>query len=175
VTTPPRKRRPTWGWAAALSPEERHAYIHGRRTEPQANAPKQPKVNKRTAPKQQRPDAKRTVSVESRSFQRAIFEYLGVRYSADDLTRPVFVTPYEGAYGCAGYVISVNGTPPRTVLLVIGSEDWLRPDDCLMCFVFPDPRNRLRWLQPYTGGPHWEVRRAVVHLLHDHGFERPAA
>lgn len=36
----------------------------------------------------------------------------------DELRRPVYVTPFDGAYGVAGYVVTINGSPPRLIALV---------------------------------------------------------
>jgi len=38
--------------------------------------------------------------------------------SEDELRRPIFVTPYPGAYGVAGYVVTIEGTPPRGTFVV---------------------------------------------------------
>lgn len=40
-----------------------------------------------------------------------------VGYSMED--RPVEVTPFSGAYGLAGYVMAVEGSPVRAVLFVL--------------------------------------------------------
>ena len=38
--------------------------------------------------------------------------------SEDELRRPIFVTPYPGAYGVAGWVVTIEGTPPRGAFVV---------------------------------------------------------
>ena len=47
--------------------------------------------------------------------------------SSDYLGRDVIVTPYEGAYGVAGYVVAINGSPPKGVAFVQTSsmQLWL--------------------------------------------------
>lgn len=42
----------------------------------------------------------------------------GSRPSDDDCNRPVHVARYDGCYGPAGYVITVNGSPPRATVLI---------------------------------------------------------
>lgn len=42
-----------------------------------------------------------------------------VTLTADELTREVDVTPFPGAYGAAGWVVTVNGSPPRLVAVVL--------------------------------------------------------
>lgn len=42
--------------------------------------------------------------------------------SADMLSRPLVATPFQGNYGRAGWVIAVNGSPPRGVVTVLGGD-----------------------------------------------------
>jgi hypothetical protein len=42
--------------------------------------------------------------------------------TADELGRPIVVTPFEGAYGVAGYVVCINGSPPRGAYVVLNHE-----------------------------------------------------
>jgi hypothetical protein len=164
-------KRRTWGWSLDMTPEQRRAYIHGVQASKPPITPK-PKRKKRPAPPAPPPACH---VVQAPAFVQVVFDYLRINWTEDDLTRPVSITPYAGAYGRAGYVITVNGTPPRVVLMVIGSELWRSLDHALMCFVFPKPRTQLRWLQPYAGGSQWLVRKAVVGLLFEQGLERRAA
>jgi hypothetical protein len=54
-------------------------------------------------------------------FRGALSELLTGR-KADgeitDLEREIAITPYDGAYGRAGVVITIEGSPPRALLLV---------------------------------------------------------
>lgn len=36
----------------------------------------------------------------------------------DELEREVYLTPFDGAYGVAGHVVTINGSPPRLVAVV---------------------------------------------------------
>ncbi|MBI5865870.1 MAG: hypothetical protein HZB38_15485 [Planctomycetes bacterium] len=51
-------------------------------------------------------------------FIRWAFGLFGSRPSDDDCNRPVHVARYDGCYGPAGYVITVNGSPPRATVLI---------------------------------------------------------
>jgi len=51
----------------------------------------------------------------------------------DDLRRRIYVTPFDGAYGVAGAVIAIEGTPPRALIVV--SKGY---GDAGMCF-FREP------------------------------------
>jgi hypothetical protein len=56
--------------------------------------------------------------------------YNGPReFYAGYLTRKLFITPYPGAYGHAGYIVTVEGSPPKGTLLIQGgSEDGSHVD-----------------------------------------------
>lgn len=43
---------------------------------------------------------------------------LGFKFSGDDLTRAIRITPFDGAYGIAGYTVAIEGTPPRGVFVL---------------------------------------------------------
>ena len=36
----------------------------------------------------------------------------------DDLNREIIITPFAGNYGLAGYVMAVNGSPPKAIVVV---------------------------------------------------------
>ena len=40
----------------------------------------------------------------------------------DELTRELYVTAFPGAYGTAGHVVTLNGSPPRFVAVVLGDS-----------------------------------------------------
>lgn len=46
------------------------------------------------------------------------YRLFGSRPSDEDCNRPVHVAGYDGCYGPAGYVITVNGSPPRATVLI---------------------------------------------------------
>ncbi len=52
--------------------------------------------------------------------------YLGRNPSAaakkDFFSRELVVTPFDGAYGRAGFVIAVNGSPPRGVMVSLEGD-----------------------------------------------------
>lgn len=51
-------------------------------------------------------------------FIRWAYGLFGSMPSDDDCNRPVHVVGYYGCYGPAGYVITVNGSPPRATVLI---------------------------------------------------------
>lgn len=60
-----------------------------------------------------------SASLEERAeFIRWAYGLFGSRPSDDDCSRPVHVAAYDGCYGPAGYVITVNGSPPRATVLI---------------------------------------------------------
>lgn len=53
------------------------------------------------------------------AFIRWVFKQCMQSEPSDtDCTRAVFVTSYRGAYGIAGYVITINGSPPYATILI---------------------------------------------------------
>ena len=42
-------------------------------------------------------------------------------YSKDILSRKLIFTPFGGRYGPAGWVVAINGSPPRLILLLENS------------------------------------------------------
>lgn len=60
---------------------------------------------------------------EDRRFIRIVYEFLDWPLPSDeDEGRNIVITPYEGAYGVAGHVIAIEGSPPRGVVYVASSE-----------------------------------------------------
>jgi hypothetical protein len=54
-------------------------------------------------------------------YIKAVYEFYGVSDYVtlkDAITRPVYVTPFPGAYGVAGVVITINGSPTRGTTVV---------------------------------------------------------
>lgn len=56
-------------------------------------------------------------------FRIAVFEYVhGKKYphlpNNDWLTRPLIFTPFNGNYGQAGIVITINGSPPKFLAMI---------------------------------------------------------
>jgi hypothetical protein len=100
-------------------------------------------------------------------FVRSVLEYQGYPLVADDLEREVFVTPYPAAHsGPGGYVVTIGGTPPRAVVLVIGDDCWIDLPQALIAFVFPGVRHRVQWLNPFNGSPRQQqMRSEIIKLL----------
>lgn len=40
----------------------------------------------------------------------------------DGFLRDIIVSPYNGAYGLAGYVVAIDGTPPRGTFMTIEAQ-----------------------------------------------------
>lgn len=51
-------------------------------------------------------------------FVRWAYGLFGLVPADEDRKRQVIVTPYQGNYGAAGFVIAINGSPPRGTLVV---------------------------------------------------------
>lgn len=49
---------------------------------------------------------------------RWAFGLFGRKPSDEDCTRPVFAVAYPGCYGIAGYVFTVDGSPPRATIVI---------------------------------------------------------
>ena len=52
-----------------------------------------------------------------RDFRQALAEAQDTTVTLDGVQREIHVTPYAGAYGLAGVVIAINGSPPRALVL----------------------------------------------------------
>lgn len=52
------------------------------------------------------------------AFIRWAYGLFGRAPCEDDLQREIHVAPFFGCYGLAGYVITVNGSPPRGTVIV---------------------------------------------------------
>jgi len=58
-----------------------------------------------------------------REFRQALAELRNVGLTLDDLRREIHVTPFEGAYGPAGVVLAINGSPPAALALATVDKD----------------------------------------------------
>jgi len=76
----------------------------------------------------------------------------------DVCQRDIIITPYEGAYGWAGVVITVNGSPPRGTVLVRKSGPMVFVGNTGTRTLTSDYADRHR---PVT---------TVLSLLKTHGF-----
>ena len=69
---------------------------------------------------------KQSKEEKRKCFQELAFELchgkgLSHKYLEDFKGREIIITPFDGNYGRAGYVIVINGSPPRGVFII--SED----------------------------------------------------
>lgn len=55
---------------------------------------------------------------ERAAFIHWAFGLFGLRPYGDDCEREVHMTAYDGCYGRAGYVLTINGSPPRATIVV---------------------------------------------------------
>jgi len=85
-------------------------------------------------------------SNEEFEFREALEALLGIRSDISDLERPIIVTPYDGAYGRAGFVLTIDGSPPRALVHVTATYN--QP----YVFVFR---------RPYRPGPVIEIEPPV--------------
>ena len=76
---------------------------------------------------------------------------------AGELGREVFVTPFPGAYGVAGYVVTLDGSPPR-FLAVVEGKDERYADYPIIHVIVP------HGIRPIDGSPNrkWAPLRAAV-------------
>jgi hypothetical protein len=64
--------------------------------------------------------------MKSASYVKWAFGLFGYKPIPDDLDREIFVTPFNGAYGIAGHIITIEGSPPRTTVAVLrGTQDMI--------------------------------------------------
>jgi hypothetical protein len=52
-----------------------------------------------------------------------VYEIIGERLHVSDLHRSVHITPFDGAYGYAGVVLAINGSPSRAIIVFEGLTD----------------------------------------------------
>ena len=101
------------------------------------------------------------------AFREALHELTG-RGDVDDLSRKVIVTPYEGAYGIAGAIVTVNGSPPCALVLV--TADKGRSGATVCVFGAPGsaqhPLVMDQWtLSRYRSGKKREAHKAILEYL----------
>lgn len=115
-------------------------------------------------------EALEQMSEPERDFRQALAVARDTTLTLDDVRREIHVTPYTGAYGPAGVVIAVNGSPPRALLLV--TIDTGRSGASVV--IFRDPGWARRPLicdqdtnRRYTTGKRVQVRKATLAYL-DH-------
>lgn len=88
----------------------------------------------------------------------------------DALKREIIITPFAGAYGTAGFMIVINGSPPAGILMVLGNEQGVGGKGMVRMDTFrirpiKDPR--------HAGGEGGKSRRlweATIELLRARGL-----
>jgi hypothetical protein len=53
---------------------------------------------------------------------KAAYAMMVDKHCSFETEREVCITPFEGNYGVAGWVIVINGSPPRGILTVVGKD-----------------------------------------------------
>lgn len=100
-------------------------------------------------------------------FKEALADVIRWRATAS-VEREVIVTPFDGAYGLAGYVFAVNGSPPRGVVVVL-MENGAESEVWSMTIVGYDGRaQRVRKPEEYgrgSGGAQGRLWRAVEEMV----------
>lgn len=100
-------------------------------------------------------------------FVRALYK---ITRHAVDLTREVIVSPFNGNYGLAGYVIAVNGSPPRGMAITQYDGHDLR-----MMTVIKDGAGFAKRIEPPHEASHrngkshrelWEATQALIEFSH---------
>lgn len=72
---------------------------------------------------------------------------------ADELERRLHVTPFAGAYGVAGYVVALEGSPPRFLAVVLGGN---------IVRVLLPRRPAIREIGPYRPAKWHPLREALL-------------
>ncbi len=114
-------------------------------------------------------DEQPTVDAAGAAFRRVAATLAGysprmVRADGMD-EREIFVTPFNGAYGFAGVVITINGSPPRGTFLVpadaIPAASW--------SVIVHEYAGRVKRLTPTSHGQAYAVVTAYLRAL---GYDR---
>ena len=69
-----------------------------------------------------------------RQLAASVYHDDEITYGHDGHPRKIHVTPYDGAYGLAGYVVAVNGSPPRGTFITTAYHGCV--------YITPDGRSR---------------------------------
>lgn len=77
-----------------------------------------------------------TLSKEEQRLRTLIAKFLKIK-AIEDVDREIFISPYNGAYGQAGWVIAVQGTPPHgTILFQRDTPHYITWDDSIKKLSF---------------------------------------
>lgn len=96
--------------------------------------------------------------VYDKEFVRVAMKACGDCAASEDLNRVIRVTPFEGAYGTAGYVIAVEGSPPRALLLL-----EMHAGPVLTVFRLRQVKRQHSW-KPLTAAEQWLVDYLIAHI-----------
>jgi hypothetical protein len=58
------------------------------------------------------------VEIEDQDFAHWLMDRTKRLFINDDKSRSLIVSEFGGAFGLAGYVVSLNGTPPQSTLMI---------------------------------------------------------
>lgn len=85
------------------------------------------------------------------AFRKLILREVGVTLTLDELTRELVVEPFGGWYGSpAGWVIAVNGSPPRGVMVITGDgSKWPDAAHAIDYVVILSPARSVKRLPAY--------------------------
>lgn len=108
-----------------------------------------------------------TITDAEYKFWRAWLEYAAKRpigdLRASELSREICVMPFSGAYGQAGVVLTINGSPPRCMMVITTD---LGPGESRICIVGTTRASMIYANRPARGQA---LRRAVFALLVERG------
>lgn len=79
-------------------------------------------------------------NARSARFVKELFDHHGYSSTKEDRDRAVYITQFPGCYGMAGCVITIEGSPPRG-LIVVEYESLDRKKPRSICDVTPGQRN----------------------------------
>jgi len=93
------------------------------------------------------------ISEQEFNLREAWVKLLGLHRGANDIedyARELITTPFDGAYGQAGVVITINGSPPKAAAFVMTHrQDWggsavyvIRQDTHFIKIIDPVARRR---------------------------------
>jgi|SRR6266566_1207785 len=98
------------------------------------------------------------VEIEDQDFARWLMDRTKRRFIDDDKNRSLIVSEFGGAYGLAGYVVSLCGTPPQSTLLIHLTHRVL--------FV-----TTFEGYKPYAAAAHEGLWKKAIQFLKRHDFE----
>lgn len=102
-----------------------------------------------------------------RAFRCAVWAARGFegQPDSDELTRRIIITPFDGAYGRAGCVVAIEGTPPKGCYAVLCDGQL----DSALVYDLCTTKARAP-LAPWGPRSGQELRQTILGLLRERGL-----